>query len=209
MVEDPTRINQLLDFIFSYGPFWVYLALFVACFAENVFPPFPGDSFIVAAGALVAVNRLDLEMAIIIIMAGGLASVMLIYLFGVRYGRDFFMEKDYRYFSAKDIVNVERKFEKWGPLILVISRFVVGFRSALALVAGISRYQPFKMLVYSAISYALFTGLLMYAAMKFVEHLEVVKEYFRTYNLIIWPVLIIVVAFYIIRRFKMSREGKR
>ncbi len=209
MVEDPTRINQLLDLIFSYGPFWVYLALFLACFIENFFPPFPGDSFIVAAGALVAVKRLDLGLAVPIVMAGGLASVMLIYFLGSRYGRDFFMKKDYRYFSARDIVNVEGKFDRWGAVILIFSRFVVGFRSALALVAGISRYQPAKMLIYSAVSYALFTGLLMYTAIKFVVHLDVVKEYFSAYNLIVWPILIILLAFYIIRRFKQSRKGSR
>ena len=70
MGEDLTKINQLLDFIFTYGPFWVYLALFAACFIENVFPPFPGDSFIVGAGALVAVGRLDLATTVVTIIFG-------------------------------------------------------------------------------------------------------------------------------------------
>jgi membrane protein DedA with SNARE-associated domain len=208
MGEDPARINQLLDFIFSYGPLWVYLVLFAACFIENVFPPFPGDSFIAAAGALVAVARLEWPLALGTVIIGGMGSVMLIYMFGKRYGRDFFVRKSYKYFSAADIVKVEGHFRKWGALILIFSRFVVGFRSALVLVAGISRYNPVRMLIFSTISYLLFAGLLMFAAMSLVENLDVLDDYFRAYNMIIWPILIILLALYILRRYRMSKEGK-
>ncbi|UCE23267.1 MAG: DedA family protein [Candidatus Zixiibacteriota bacterium] len=209
MGEDPAKINQLLDFIFSYGPFWVYLVLFVACFVENVFPPFPGDSFIAGAGALVAVARLDLALSLSIVIFGGLASVMLVFAFGKRYGRDFFVRKDYRYFSAADIMKVEKQFNRWGALILVFSRFVVGFRTVLALVAGMSRYDPVKMLVFSTVSYLLFAGLIMYLAMLLVENLELLHTYFKTYNMIAWPILIILLALYIIRKFKSLKKGTR
>ena len=209
MGEDPIKINQLLDFIFSYGPVWVYLALFAACFIENIFPPFPGDSFIVGAGALVAVARLDLALAMVTVLLGGLGSVMLIYAFGKRYGHDFFMRKNYRYLSSADIIKMEQQFEKWGFLILIFSRFVVGFRSALALVAGVSRYDAGKMLVFSTVSYLLFAGLLMYAAMLLVENLELLREYFTAYNMIIWPILIILIAYYIIRKYRTLKQGKK
>ncbi len=209
MGEDPAKINQLLDFIFSYGPFWVYLVLFVACFIENVFPPFPGDSFIAGAGALVAVARLDLALSLTIVIIGGLTSVMLVFAFGKRYGRDFFVRKNYRYFSATDIIRVEKQFNRWGALILVFSRFVVGFRTVLALVAGMSRYDPVKMLVFSTVSYLLFAGLLMYLSMVLVENLELLHDYFKTYNMIVWPVLIILLGWYIIRKFKTLKEGTR
>ena len=52
MTDSPEQISQWLDYIFSFGVGWVYVALFVACFIENIFPPFPGDSFIAVAGAL-------------------------------------------------------------------------------------------------------------------------------------------------------------
>ncbi|UCD63241.1 MAG: DedA family protein [Candidatus Zixiibacteriota bacterium] len=207
MGEDPARINQLLDLIFSYGPFWVYLAIFAACFIENIFPPFPGDSFIAAAGALVAVARLELTLTFIIIVFAGVASVMVVYAVGKRYGRDFFIRKNYRYFSAADIARVEEHFHRWGALILVGSRFVVGLRSVLALVAGISRYDNLRMLVFSTISYLLFVGLIMYGAMTLVENLDVLKEYFRTYNLIVWPILIIAIAYYILRKFRSLKKG--
>lgn len=209
MGEDPVRINQLLDIIFDYGPFWVYGVIFLACFIENILPPFPGDSFIVAAGGLVAVDRIDFAATSFVVISGGISSVMLLYLLGRNFGRDFFMRKNFKYFSADDIANVERQFNKWGVVILIFSRFIVGFRSALALVAGISRFQIEKMFIFSLISYVLFTGLLMYGAIKFVENLDIIRHYFRTYNLIIWPVLIIALALYIIDKFKRVRGNRR
>ncbi|MEE8577741.1 MAG: hypothetical protein V3T31_10845, partial [candidate division Zixibacteria bacterium] len=125
-----------------------------------------------------------------------------------RYGRDFFVRKNYRYFSAADIIRVEGHFEKWGAVILVFSRFVVGFRSALALVSGISRYDPRRMLVYSTISYILFCSLLIYGAVVLVDNMERIEDYFRTYNMIVWPILIILVALYILRKFISLRKGR-
>ncbi|HKK20812.1 MAG TPA: DedA family protein [candidate division Zixibacteria bacterium] len=208
MGEDPVKINHLLDLIFTYGPVWVYAVIFVACFIENIFPPFPGDSFIVAAGGLAAVHRLNFVFAFSLVVAGGLASVMVIYGIGRRFGRDFFLEKNYKVFSADDIHRAENAFDKYGAPILIFSRFVVGFRSALTLVAGISDYKAGRMLLYSLISYMLFTGLVMYLAAKLVENLHGIVEYFETYNKIAWPILILIVLLLILYKVKTLKKDR-
>lgn len=207
MGEHPQLITQFLDSVFSHGAGWVYLAILGACFIENLFPPFPGDSFIVAAGSLVALNRLDFSLAFLLVVAGGVSSMMLVYLVGKNYGRDYFIRKNYKYFSAADIQAVENHFQKWGALILVFSRFIVGMRTVIALVAGIGRYQPVKMLVYSVISYVIFTGLLFYLAITLVENLERIEYYFKTYNLAVWIVIGGLLVGYI--GYKIRRAKKK
>ncbi len=201
MVENPQQITQFLDGIFRYGAIWVYLVLFAACFIENVFPPFPGDSFVAAAGALVALGRLDFALSMIIIMAGGISSVMVLYFFGQNYGRKFFERKNFKYFSVRDIELMETKLKKWGALILVFSRFLVGIRSGVAVAAGVGRYPAILMLFYSTVSYFLFTVLIIFLAIGMVEHLESIKTYFIQYNLIIWPIITIVFAGYFFRKY--------
>jgi len=208
MGESLSQVNQYLDFVFRYGPLWVYIVLFAACFIENIFPPFPGDSFIVAAGGLVALSRLDIIPTFIVINAGGIASVMVMYLLGRRYGRDYFIRKNFKYFSAADIVKVEQKLDRWGVLILLVSRFIVGFRSALAIVAGVGRYPSFKMFVFSLLSYFAFTGLLLYIAWKLVDNLDAIEHGFRHYNRVIWPVLILAVILFVVHRYWISRKKK-
>jgi membrane protein DedA with SNARE-associated domain len=206
MSDTLSQVNHYLDFLFTYGSFWVYLVLFAACFVENLFPPFPGDSFIVAAGGLVALSRLNIIPAFLVINVGGLASVMVMYYLGRRYGRDFFIRKDYKYFSADDVRKVEVKLSRWGAWLLMASRFIVGFRSALAVAAGIGRYPTGRMIIFSAVSYFAFTGLLLYIAVKLVDNLGVIERYFRHYDRIIWPILILAVLIYIFHRY---RKGKK
>ncbi len=206
MSDTLSQVNHYLDFLFTYGSFWVYLVLFAACFVENIFPPFPGDSFIVAAGGLVGLSRLNIIPTFLVINVGGLASVMVMYYVGRRYGRDFFIRKDYKYFSADDVRKVEAKLSRWGAWLLMASRFIVGFRSALAVAAGIGRYPTGRMVIFSAVSYFAFTGLLLYIAVKLVDNLGVIERYFRHYNRIIWPVLILAVLIYIFHRY---RKGKK
>ena len=100
MGENVQQVSEWLDWIFAYGSGWVYVVLLVACFIENVFPPFPGDSFIVVAGVLVALGRLDLALSGIVIAVGGVSSVMLMYYLGRRFGRDFFIRKNTSTFRA-------------------------------------------------------------------------------------------------------------
>lgn len=203
------QINTWLDQIFAYGTVWVYLTLFLACFIENITPPFPGDSFIVAAGGLAAASRLDFVLAFASVVAGGMCSIMLIYLIGRYFGREFFLRKNFRFFSARDILEVEAKFQRRGGLLLVASRFVVGFRVALAVAAGISKYPAPRMFFYTSISYMLFAGLLMYLGYKLVEHYDRIEYYFKTYNTIGWTIVIAIVAIYVYRRYRKIRARNK
>lgn len=209
MGEQFAEINRVLDYVFAYGTIWVYLALIAACFIENITPPFPGDSFIVAAGALVAAGRLEAAPAFICCLGGGMGSIMLIYILGRVYGRDFFIRKNYKLFSAQDIVAVEAKFQRYGGLLMIASRFVVGFRVLLALAAGMGRYPGYKTFIYTLISYCAFVGLLMYLGFKLVENLELIEYYFDTYKHIAWPIVIAVVVFYVGRRILKIRKARQ
>jgi membrane protein DedA with SNARE-associated domain len=209
MGENPQQITLFLDGIFRFGAIWVYLVIFAACFIENVFPPFPGDSFIAAAGGLVALERLDFALTMMIVLAGGISSVMVLYYFGSNFGRKYFERKNFKYFSVKDIELMEIKLKKWGALILVFSRFLVGIRSGVAVAAGVGRYPALLMLFYSTVSYFIFAVLIMFLAIGMVEHLEAIKTYFIQYNLIIWPIIVIVIAGYFFRKYLFfKREAK-
>ncbi|MEA1979365.1 MAG: DedA family protein [candidate division Zixibacteria bacterium] len=205
MTESILQISEYLDYLFAYGSLWVYLVIFIACFVENLFPPFPGDTFILAGGGLVAVGRLELLITVITILSGGICSVMILYFFGKRYGRDYFLKKNFKYFTANDIKVIEEKFSKWGGLILLLSRFFIGVRSALAVVAGISRYNFSKLILYTLISYCLFAGLLIYLAIALVENFDKIISYIKTYNLIFWPILTIVICWFVYVKIKNVR----
>lgn len=209
MSEHLPEINAWLDQVFAYGSVWVYLTILTACLIENLFPPFPGDTFIVAAGGLVALSRLDPFLSMAAICGGGMISAVGLFIIGRRYGRDFFIRKNYRLFSANDIARAEEKFARWGGLILVVSRFVVGLRVALIVGAGIAAYPAMRMVLYTLISYLLFSGLLMFLGFKLMEHLDKIETLLTTYNYIGWLIVVALIAWYLFRRAKNARKGSR
>ena len=206
MESDLQQIEAFLDGLFRWGPWVVYAIIFVACFIENLFPPFPGDTFIAAGGILVGLDRLQLVPTMVVAIVGGLGSVMILHRLGRRLGRDYFIRRNSRYFSANDISKVERTLDRWGALIMVFSRFVVGMRSVLAVVAGIGRFRTLPMLVYSAVSYVIFAGLIMFLSIKLVENVGLLEYYFEAYKLIVWPVVVLAVAMIVVRKIINVRK---
>lgn len=200
MSAELNSINDALDFVFRFGPFWAYAMIAAACFVENFFPPFPGDTFIAAAGALAALDRIDFATAAVVIVASGMSSVMLVYAFGRNRGRGFFERRNYRLFSRDDIAAMDRRFARWGAGILLVSRFIVGVRVVVALAAGVSRYNPVRMLVFSTMSYLVFALLVMLAAYTLVDNLEVLADFVRSYNRFVVALLIIIVVAVILGR---------
>jgi membrane protein DedA with SNARE-associated domain len=208
MSDSLVHINLFLDQLFQHGPLLVYVVLFFACLIENLFPPFPGDSFVAAAGALAAAGRLSFPLALLVVMAGGMTSVMLIYVFGRNYGRDFFLRKNYRYFSASDVLLMEERLRKWGMLIILSSRFVMGLRSVLALAAGVARYDGVRMFIFSAISYLAFTLLIMYLAASVVRNIDEIEQIFVTYNRVVLPIIGAGIVIFVGHRFWVFHRKK-
>lgn len=89
---------------------------------------------------------------------------------------------------------------------MIVSRFVVGMRAALAIVAGIGRYPSGKMALFSTISYLIFCGLLFFAAFKLVENLGAIEYYFTAYNRIVWPILIVGAGVMIVLKVRKRRR---
>ncbi|SYZ73568.1 putative SNARE associated protein [Candidatus Zixiibacteriota bacterium] len=202
-------ISEFLDRIFVLGPFWIYLTLFLAAFIENIFPPFPGDFFTLGGGALAASGRLNIGLVFLCIYLGGLVSFALVYQFGFSYGREFFIKKNYRWFSHRDILRLEQWFQKRGGWLLIFNRFIVGARTAVALITGISRYNRVKMILLISISFWIFNGLLLFGSYIFVVKFELIAEYFHLYEKIVWPIIVllaIILAIYKIYRVKQNEE---
>lgn len=202
-------INSFLDKLFIYGTFWIYLALFIALFIENIFPPFPGDFFSLTGGALAAAGRLNIFLVFLMVYLGGIASVMVVYYFGYRYGRSFFMKKNYRFFSAEDITRLESWFKKRGIYLLLLNRFVVGGRSIIMLVAGIGRYNPASAFIYTSISFWLFNGILLFGSYIFVVNFETIAHNFHLYERIVLPIVILAVLTIIYLKLRKTKKDVR
>jgi len=208
MEQSLNLINDFLQKLFAYGPVWIYLALLLASFIENIFPPFPGDFFTITGGALAAAGWLNIFLVFVVVYIGGIASTMVVYYLGHSMGRSFFIKRNYKIFSIDDIMRLEKWFARKGPLLLIFSRFIVGARAAIALVCGIGRYSAVRTFSFSSISFWLFNGLLLFSSYIFVINFDTIAHYFHLYEKIAWPIIIgLIILFAVVKIRKIRANG--
>ena len=61
---------------------------------------------------------------------------MLLVMIGRLLEREFFMKKNYRFFSAHSIVTAEQWFDRYGYFVVLANRFLPGIRSVISLVSA-------------------------------------------------------------------------
>lgn len=210
MIETLTSgFYGLIDFVSGVDPLYIYFILFSVAFMENIIPPIPGDTFTIIGGYLAATGQVNVVPVFFSIVLGSMASIMLIFMFGYRGGREFFIRKNYRFFGAMDIEKITNWFAKYGNGMILISRFVVGIRVAIIIVAGISKHSPTQMALFSGLSTVLFHGTLIALAFLLEASIDNLNEGFSIYSkivLVIVTLLIILWLVLIIRRIYRARK---
>ena len=124
-----TYMERFLNYLDSLPNVVVYCFLSVSAFVENIFPPFPGDTITAYGAFLVGTGRLDFHWVYISTTAGSFLGFMSLFWIGLYVGRRFFIEQDYRFLKAKDIIRAEEWYRRYGYLLIGINRFLPGIRS--------------------------------------------------------------------------------
>ena len=145
-----------------WGPYlreYGYWAVFAALMLENAGLPVPGESVLMAAGALAGRGGLWIGLVLLGAWAGAVAGWCLgtaIGRFGgrrlvLRYGR-------YVLLTEERLERAEGFFERYGGAVVVGARFMPGLRELSGLVAGTLRMPWRAFLVYNAVGAALWVG---------------------------------------------------
>jgi len=136
----------------------VLLILGAAAFVEYVFPPFPGDT-VVVAGAVWAV-RAD----------QGFAGVLVAVTLGALLGTVVDWHVGQKAASQLDRLSERRRgqvdrlvtgFRRYGPVLLVANRFVPGVRALFFVAAGVAQLRLSVVVLWATVSAALWNGVLL------------------------------------------------
>ncbi len=201
--------DELLLFISNTPTGYIYLILFSVAFIENIFPPFPGDTFTIIGGYLAALGKLNAFLTLGAVCAGTLLSVLLIYYISLRHGRAFFTRREYKIFNFDDIARVQRWFARFGAWTLIFSRFVVGGRVAIAAAAGMGGYPAGRMTIYSLVSAILFHGTLIALAFLMYAYIDDLVAGFNVYGKIILVIVSILIILWFALWIYRVRHGKK
>jgi membrane-associated protein len=136
--------EYLLSLILSFG----YVGLGLLVFAESgLFFGFflPGDSVLFSAGLLAAQGTFNIWILVPLIVICAIVGDQVGYWFGARVGPALFTRPDSFLFKKKRLEETRAYFEKYGPLTIVLARFIPAVRTFAPILAGVGnmRYSLF------------------------------------------------------------------
>jgi membrane protein DedA with SNARE-associated domain len=195
-------------------PHWlVYLLLGLSAFVENVFPPIPGDTITAFGAFLVGTGSLNFMGVYLATTIGSVSGFLFLFWLGLLLGRRFFVERDYRFFKASDILRAEDWFRKYGYWLILLNRFLPGVRSVISIAGGISKLRIIAAALLATASSAAWNLIWILAGYFLGTNWAVVKEslarlLFR-YNMAILGIGVLVVLVVLVRRGLRHKQRSR
>jgi len=140
-------------FILSHGP-WVYALLFAIVFCETglvVTPFLPGDSLLFAAGATAAASDGNLNVGLLwlILFVAAVLGDTVNYHIGHYIGPRVLRFENSWWLNKRHLESTHRFFEKYGPITVILSRFLPMFRTFTPFVAGVGAMSYRKFIIYN------------------------------------------------------------
>lgn len=186
-----TRYEDLILLLSKYGALWFYIFLFVSAAVENLFPPYPGDTITFIGGLLAVSGSLSFVLVLLAVCSGSLVGCLLLYSLGQTKGRKFFMRDRGIFLNKKQLEKIESWFVRYGNGVILVSRFLSGVRSGVALAAGIGNVRLSFMVAYSLISIILWNSLIVFSASAIHDNWRQLYELTKVYNRAVLIVLVI------------------
>jgi membrane protein DedA with SNARE-associated domain len=206
-------INDIITYLLPKNDLFLYLFLFLSSIVENLVPPIPGDTITIFGAFMVGTGRLSYILVYIATTSGSVIGFMLLVMFGRILEREFFIKKNYRFFSATNIVAAEHWFERYGYFIILANRFLPGIRSVISLVSGITRLNLAKVFLLSLASAALWNLIWIEIGFILGNNWQAVREragnLIGSYNIFMGILMaLIIVSFFIYKLIKKRRDTK-
>lgn len=203
-------LDSFLNFLNTLPDTLIYFLLGLSAFVENVFPPIPGDTITAFGAFLVGTKRLHFLGVYLSTVLGSLTGFMFLFWIGGLLGRRFFLERDYWFFKAREIIKAEEWFRRYGYLLILLNRFFPGIRSVISIAGGISSLKAPKVSLLALISCAAWNLIWILFGYMLGSNWETVRDKMAhimvRYNLTILVLLGLIVLFFGIRKV-MRRRG--
>ncbi len=152
----------------------------------------PGDSLLFATGFLINAGFLsvNIHVAVLIIFIAAVLGDSVGYTFGRRLGPKVFSKQDARLFKQSYIQRAQVFYEKHGGKTIIIARFVPIVRTFAPIVAGASKMEYKKFIVFNVVGAVLWAAGVTYAGYLLGDLFEKVGIEIDT---IILPIIAIII----------------
>jgi membrane protein DedA with SNARE-associated domain len=160
-------------------------ALFLTITFETLGAPLPGESALIAASAAAARGEFPLRDVVLAAFAASVLGDNIGYLIGRKLGRDVLLRHGHRFgITEATMARTEAVTARWGPLMVVVARFVVILRQLNGLVAGSTGMPWPRFLAANLAGAALWVGVWTTLAHRFGHDTRIVPYLWHHLNLV-------------------------
>lgn len=191
-------------------PILAYTFFFINSVLQILFPPYPGDTIIVFQGYLSLEGILNPYFLLFNILVGTVLSSIFLYYLGYAHG-DKVLNNNFinKYFKISKIYCLNKWFEKYGSLIVILSKFTPGLGSIAFIAAGLFKLPPVRTIISIGIACILQNATLYMGGRIAGENIDFIKHLINEYSLIILlSILIAFIAYFIIKYFRKKSIKK-
>jgi len=193
--------------------FWVmgiiatlgYPGVFFLMAAESALIPIPSEIIMPFSGFLVSEGRFNFWAVVLAGTVGNLFGSWLAYALGW-WAHDKIARRLVKRFG-KFILLTEEEYDKAvglfsrnGQLFVAISRVLPAVRTVISLPAGVARLQFLKFSLFTVVGCFIWSAFLTYLGFLLGENWQVVRPYFRKFDIVILAAIIILVGAYLFHK---------
>jgi membrane-associated protein len=201
------HLDKYIDLLIRDYGMWTYLIFFIIVFCETglvVTPFLPGDSLLFVAGTFAALGSLNLTWLLVLLTIAAILGDTINYWIGNYIGPKVFQMQNSRVFRKEYLDRTHQFYEKYGPVTIVIGRFIPIIRTFAPFLAGVGSMTYGKFLVYNVVG-----GILWIASFTlggyFFGNLPFVK---KNFTLVIVAIIVISVMPTVIEYLRQRRQAK-
>ena len=188
-----------------------YAGIVLLMAIESACIPLPSEIIMPFSGYLVYTGRFNLWLVGVAGAIGCVAGSLVAYWIGMYGGRPL-IEKYGRYIliSHHDLDLADRWFDRFGEVIVFVSRLLPAIRTFIAFPAGVARMNLKKFVIYTFAGSLPWCLGLAYAGQKLGEHWDKdprLKTLFHRFDFVIGILLVLAVVWWIWRHVRHSKKS--
>jgi membrane protein DedA with SNARE-associated domain len=185
----------------------LYAVVFLATAIDSTGLPFPGRLLLVAAGAL-ARGGAEVTKVVLVAAGGAMLGDHALYLAGRLGGRRLLaFSCRWTFASGRCASETRRYFQRWGPLTIVVGRFVAGVRLLATALAGSGAIPYWQFLLFDALGALIWTACFILLGYVFGARWRAVVERYGTVPIVVGLTVAGLGAVVLYRLYRRRRHG--
>ena len=163
----------MLGGLIAQYPFGVYAIIFTIIFIETglvIMPFLPGDSLLFAAGSFAALGVIDINVLLPLLIIAAIAGDTANYWIGREGGTRILKHRHLsRFINDHHLAKAQAFYEKHAFLSIILARFMPIVRTFAPFVAGMTKMDYRKFMIYNAIGGMIWVTLFLWIGFLFVN----------------------------------------